>query len=95
MRKVEHHAALPYSEIGSFMVELHEVDSVPARALEFAILTAARTGEIIGATWPEIDFANAVWTVSAARMKAGNEHRVPLSDAALARSRDASDQQGR
>ena len=84
IRPVEHHAALPYPEIGGFMVELHRQDGIAARALEFAILTAARTGEIIGARWAEIDFAERLWTVPAERMKAGKEHRVPLSDATLA-----------
>jgi len=81
--KVEHHAALPWPEIGAFMAELRDEDSASARALEFAILTAARTGEVIGATWPEIDMRAALWVVPPSRMKAGREHRVPLSDAAL------------
>ncbi len=81
---VEHHAALPWSEIDTFMAELRDEDGVAARALEFTILTAARTGEVIGGTWPEIDVRAALWTVSGARMKAGREHRVPLSDAAMA-----------
>jgi integrase len=81
--KVEHHAALPWREIGGFMVELAEQAGVAALALSFAILTAARTGEAIGATWREIDMAGAVWTVSAGRTKASREHRVPLPDAAL------------
>jgi integrase len=84
VRRVEHHAALPYPEIGGFMGELRQQEGTAARALEFAILTAARTGEVIGATWNEIDFAEQLWTVPAERMKAGKEHRVPLSDAALA-----------
>jgi integrase len=82
--RVEHHAALPYTEIGAFMAELREQDGTAARALEFAILTAARTGEVIGATWSEIDLEGHLWTIPAVRMKAGKEHRVPLSDAALA-----------
>ena len=82
--KVEHHSALPWPEIGSFMAELRLQDGAAARALEFTILTAARTGETIGAIWSEIDIAAAQWTVPAARMKAGREHRVPLSGAALA-----------
>jgi integrase len=85
MRRVEHHAALPYGEIGAFMAVLRQQEGVAARALEFAILTAARTGEVIGARWDEIDFAERLWTVPAQRMmKAGKEHRVPLSDAVLA-----------
>jgi integrase len=82
--KVEHHAALPWAEIGAFMVELQKEDGVAAQAFRFTILTAARTGEVIGARWSEIDMKAAVWTVPAARMKAGQEHRVPLSEAALA-----------
>jgi integrase len=79
-----HHAALPYAELGEFMALLQARDGVSARALEFAILTAARTSEALGARWNEIDFADNVWTVPADRMKAKREHRVPLSDAALA-----------
>ena len=60
------------------------MDAVAARALEFAILTAARTGEVLGARWDEIDLENKIWTVPASRMKAGREHRVPMSTAALA-----------
>jgi integrase len=66
------------------MVELRQEEGIAARVLEFAILTAARTGEVIGARWDEIDIAERQWTVPAERMKAGREHRVPLSDAALA-----------
>ncbi len=78
-----HHAALPIVEAPAFMVQLRAADGIGARALEFAILTAARSGEVRGATWAEIDEAAAVWTIPASRMKAGNEHRVPLSAAAL------------
>jgi integrase len=84
VQRVEHHPALPYQEIGAFMAELREQDGVGARALEFAILTAARTGEVIGARWAEINLADRLWLVPAERMKAGKEHRVPLSDAAMA-----------
>jgi integrase len=84
VRRVEHHAALPYGELGAFMAELRSQEGVAARALEFAILTAARTGEVIGATWAEIDLEGHLWTVPPERMKAGREHRVPLSDPALA-----------
>lgn len=84
VRKVRHHAALPYDDMGTFMAALREHEGTSARALEFAILTAARTGEVIGARWDEIDLAKRIWTVPAHRMKAGKEHRVPLSDAALA-----------
>jgi integrase len=79
-----HHRALPYLEISEFMAALRGVDGIAARALEFAILTAARTGEVIGARWGEFDTENRLWTIPANRMKAGKEHRVPLSDAALA-----------
>jgi integrase len=66
------------------MVQLKQQEGVAARALAFTILTAARTGEVIGAKWSEIDFAERLWTVPAERMKSAREHRVPLSDAALA-----------
>jgi integrase len=82
--KVEHHAALPWQEIGGFSADLERQEGVAALALRFAIVTAARTGETIGATWAEIDTQAAVWMVPGERMKAAREHRVPLSDAALA-----------
>jgi integrase len=84
IRRVRHFPALPYSEIGNFMMALRVQDGTAARALEFAILTAARTGEVIGANWEEFDLEAGVWTVPGERMKAGKEHRVPLSGAALA-----------
>jgi integrase len=85
VRRVEHHAALPYSEIAAFMAELRQKQpSAAALGLEFAILTAARTGDVIGARWSEINSNDRLWTVPGERMKAGREHRVPLSDAALA-----------
>jgi integrase len=84
VKKVEHHAALPYAEVPAFMVQLHGQNGAAARALEFAILTAARTGEVLGARWDEIDLATQVWTVAAERMKGEREHRVPLSEAAAA-----------
>jgi integrase len=84
VRRVEHHSALPYAEIAAFTAELRQQEGVAARALEFAILTAARTGEVIGAKWDEIDLGEPLWAVPAERMKAGKEHRVPLSDAAIA-----------
>jgi integrase len=84
VRRVEHHAALPYSEIAVFMAELRQQEGIAARALEFTIMTAGRTGEVLGATWDEIDSEGRLWTVPPDRMKAGREHRVPLSDAALA-----------
>lgn len=83
VQKVEHHAALPFTEIGEFMVELRKREGMSARALEFAILTAARSGEVRGATWDEIDLNMKTWTISADRMKASKAHTVPLSDAAL------------
>ena len=81
--KVEHHAALDYRRIGAFMSALKEMEGMGARALEFAIVTAARSGEVRGAKWVEIDFGAKVWIIPAERMKAGREHRIPLSDAAL------------
>jgi len=86
--KVEHHAALPWGEIGAFMAEIEKQDGIAALALRFAILTAARTGEAIGARWSEVDLDGKVWVVPASRMKAGNEHKVPLAEpvAALLRS---------
>lgn len=83
VRRVEHHAALPYSVITEFMIALRAQEGVAPRALEFAILTAARTSEVIGARWNEIDFVAKVWTIPRDRMKAGKEHRVALSDRAL------------
>jgi integrase len=80
---VEHHAALPYAEIGEFMADLRRRDSTSARCLEFLILTAARTGEVIGATWNEIDLRAGVWTIPGSRMKGGREHRISLSQRAL------------
>lgn len=80
---VEHHAALPWGESAAFVAALRQQAGVAARALEFAILTAARTGEVIGACWQEIDLHGAVWTIPAKRMKAAREHRVPLSKPAL------------
>ncbi len=70
VKKVNHHAALPYDEIGAFMEQLAERDNISARGLEFQILTAARTGEVMGATWAEIDLHKAVWTIPVDRMKA-------------------------
>jgi integrase len=84
VRKVEHHAALPYAQVGAFVASLHEQPGISAHALEFLILTATRTGETLGATWDEVDIGAKLWTIPAGRMKAGKEHRVPLSDAALA-----------
>lgn len=80
VKKVKHHAALSYRELGTFMLALRNREGISARALEFSILTAARSGEVRGAIWAEIDFQNCLWTVPADRMKAGKEHRVPLTD---------------
>src|SRR6266446_2148555 len=82
VRKVEHHPALAYDELADFVAALRSQEGVASRALEFLILTAARTGEVIGARWDEVDLAERIWVVPAARMKAGREHRVPLSAAA-------------
>jgi integrase len=84
VRRVEHHAALPYAELPGFLVSLREQEGIAARALELAILTAARTGEVIGARWSEMDLVEKTWTLPAARIKAGREHRVPLPGRALA-----------
>lgn len=84
VRDVEHLAALPYAELPGFLASLRTREAIAARALEFLILTAARTGEVIGARWKEIDLLDKTWTVPAARMKARREHRVPLSPRALA-----------
>ncbi|ARU05569.1 integrase [Comamonas serinivorans] len=83
VQKVEHHPALAYADMATFMAELRTRDGVSARALEFAILTAARSGEVRGAQWSEIDFKARTWTIPASRMKAGKEHRVPLADDAI------------
>lgn len=82
--KTTHLRALPYKEMPDFMRRLRKVDGMGARALHFAILTAARSGEVRGATWEEIDLADKVWTIPGERMKTGREHRVPLSRAAVA-----------
>jgi integrase len=79
-----HHAAMAYGDIPALMVKLRADDAIAARALVFCILTATRTGEVLGALWSEIDMTVKVWTIPAARMKAAREHRVPLSDQALA-----------
>jgi integrase len=82
-KDVEHHAALPFLKAPTFMATLRDRDSVSARALEFTILTAARTGETIGAQRDEIDLKRRLWTIPAERMKTGREHRVPLCDRAV------------
>ena len=77
--KVKHHPALPVDALPAFMKELRKREGISIRALEFLILTAARSSEALGATWQEIDLDTAVWVIPAERMKAGKEHRVPLS----------------
>jgi integrase len=89
--QVEHHAALPYTEAPDFMAKLQQNSSVAARCLEFIALTAVRMTEATDATWDEIDLATTTWTIPGSRMKNGEEHRVPLSDAtvrALAQMRE-------
>ena len=81
--KTEHHRAMPIDGMPAFMTDLRQREGFAARALEFVILTACRSGEVRGAQWTEIDMQAKVWTVPAERMKAGKEHRVPLSDAAF------------
>ena len=81
--KVKHHPALPYDDIPAFIGELRKQTSVAASALEFLILTAARTSEVTGAVWDEFDLKNNIWIVPEDRMKAQREHRVPLSTRAL------------
>lgn len=84
VKRVKHHPAVPYKQISEFMEQLRERKGSSALALEFMILTAARTGEIRGAKWEEINLTTNVWTVPAERMKAGREHRIPLSKRAVA-----------
>ncbi len=83
VRRVKHFAALPYKELPAFMERLRDNDSISSRALEFTILTAARTGETIGALWSEFNLDDKVWILPPDRMKAGKEHRIPLSERAL------------
>ncbi|MBF0283718.1 MAG: integrase arm-type DNA-binding domain-containing protein [Magnetococcales bacterium] len=81
--KGEHHAAMPYKEIAAFFLELKNQSGIAARCLEFLILTATRTSEVLGTKWEEIDLTEKRWTIPASRMKAGKEHRIPLSNSAL------------
>lgn len=81
--KVTHHPALPWQQIGQFMSDLRGRKGIAPRALEFAILTAARSGEVRGMSWSEIDFTSKIWTVPADRIKAGRRHKVPLSEDAI------------
>jgi integrase len=83
VQKVTHHAALSYPDIGNFMVDLRQRTGIAAAALEFLVLTATRTSEVIGARWQEIDASGQMWVVPAERMKNREAHRVPLSKAAL------------
>lgn len=79
-----HHAAMPFADVPAFVVDLRDREAVAAMALEFCILCASRSGEVLGARWAEIDRAARVWTIPPERMKAGLEHRVPLTERALA-----------
>jgi integrase len=92
--RVIHHAAMPFSEIGAFMVKLREIPGVVSRCLEFTILTAVRTTEGIKAKPDELDLSQATWTIPASRMKAGKEHRVPLSPRAVAIAREMAELNG-
>jgi integrase len=83
VKTVRHHPSMPYQEIGAFFHRLDAEQRVAARALQFTILTACRTAEALAATWQEIDLAQHLWLIPAARMKCGRQHRVPLTDAAL------------
>ncbi|WP_368413402.1 tyrosine-type recombinase/integrase [Dongia sp.] len=84
VKRVQHHPALPYAEIGAFMADLRKQEGLAALALELLILTATRTSEAIAARWDEIDLKAKVWTIPADRIKAGREHRIPLSAPAVA-----------
>ena len=84
VRQAQHMAALPYANMAAFMAALRAREGIAARALGFLILTAARTGEVTGATWAEIDFGAKTWTIPKGRMKMKREHRVPLSAEAMA-----------
>ncbi len=84
LAKVKHHAAVPVGQMAAFMARMKAQPGIGARALEFAILTAARSGEVRGLTWFELNLHAGLWTVPAQRMKAGREHRVPLSGPAIA-----------
>lgn len=82
--RIQNHPSLPWQKIGAFMSALHSREGAAARAVEFAVLTACRSGEVRGAQWSEFDLTEKIWTIPAERMKAGREHQVPLSDAAMA-----------
>ena len=83
IKKVEHHAAIHYTQVNEFATALRAMSGTAPLALEFMLLTAARTGEVVGSRWDEIDMTTYVWTVPAERMKAGREHRVPLCTRAI------------
>ena len=83
VKRVKHHAAVPYKQIATFITKLRGRKGSSALAMEFMVLTAARTGEVRGARWQEVDLSTSVWTIPADRMKAGKEHRVPLCDRAI------------
>jgi integrase len=84
VRRTEHHPALRWQQVPEFVAELKQRDGVAAKALHFAILTAARTNEVIGARWSEFDLAKRIWQIPAARTKMGRDHTVPLSSEAIA-----------
>jgi integrase len=92
VQRIVHHPALSYDQIGKFMKQLKAHNSVSARALEFTILTAARTGEALGATFDEVDVHAGLWTVAPGRMKANRQHRVPLTDRAIAIIKEMAEQ---
>jgi integrase len=94
VRKVEHFEAVPYAELPAFMTALRKRRGSAARALEFLILTAARSTEVREASWPEIDLAEKVWTIPAERMKAERDHLVPLTDEAIALLRNLPHEEG-
>ncbi|BCB07244.1 phage integrase [Vreelandella venusta] len=83
VKRVSHHPAMPYDEVAAFMAELQGYTSISSKALQFLILTATRTSEVLRTEWPEIDLENATWTIPAERMKARREHRVPLPTQAM------------
>jgi integrase len=83
-KQVAHHPALAFAQAPNFFSELQSKGSVTSKALQFVVLTATRTGQVLGAQWDEVDLQARVWTVPAARMKSGREHRIPLSDSAVA-----------
>ena len=91
VHKVQHHAALPYGDVGSFLAKLQEQTSISARALAFLILTATRTSETLEAVWDEIDLDRRIWIIPAERMKADKEHRVPLSRFAISLLKEMKD----